>query len=120
MLWFYLRHESEVPSRGYEMTANESFLRHAFKPAATRVRNYFRNASELAYTAGKSMFPYPAPPIDPLMQKVLAQMDGERSMREVLADVGVDTTARDTISEIRLRSTTSVFPYLRAVVRDGL
>ena len=120
MLWFYLRHESEVPSRGYEMTANESFLRHAFKPAATRVRNYFRNASELAYTAGKSMFPYPAPPIDPLMQKVLAQMDGERSMREVLADVGVDTTARDTISEIRLRSTTSVFPYLRAVARNGL
>ncbi|MFK2889777.1 class I SAM-dependent methyltransferase [Dyella flagellata] len=115
MLWFYLKHSTERHPDRYEAIVDQAFLDRRFVPTATKLRNYFRGASDMNYRMANSLTTYPAPPQDELLKRILALADGRRTMHEILTNAQVDIRDRKSVSDIRIRTTTGIFPYLRAI-----
>ena len=115
MLWFFLRHRTDRGDGRYEMRANEEFLARTFVPASTKLRNYFRGASDLEYKASSALISYPSEPKLDLVRKVVSHASGQLTMREILGKLGVDTASRKAITDIRTQTTTTLCPYLRAM-----
>jgi len=113
MLWFFARHRSPSGDGRYERRVNEAFLDRPFVRAATRLRNYLRQADG-TYTPASVTVPYPPPPDGDLIRSVLRQADGRRPLAAVLSEAGVDVSNHDAVSDVRIQLTTSLCPYLRA------
>ena len=83
--------------------------------AKTNLKNYVRTASDLEYMPSPESQHYPFRHQDSLIRSVVDGTDGRRTMREVLAELGADVRSHKTVTDIRVQTSTSLCPYLRAV-----
>jgi len=60
---------------------------------------------------------YPAPPADHITERLVTLSDGKTTMRELFAHLELDTGFHS-VNTIRLKTTTTGFPYLRAAQED--
>lgn len=111
MLWFYLRHG---PTRRSQAAINADFLERCFRPAQTGCETVLLGADgRYQPSARRAALPAPALPADPLARAVFAACDGQRPMRQILADLGQDCD-RAGLTRLRQLLTTPAFPYLLA------
>jgi SAM-dependent methyltransferase len=114
MLWFFVRHR-RGHAAAHEARANQAFLDHRFVAATTTRRNYVRNPSDFNYRLAEWSTPHPPKPPDPILQAVVDASQGDRPMHEVLHAIGVDAADRKAVTDLRMHTTTSMCPYLKAV-----
>jgi len=114
MLWFFVRYRGTGDDGRYEARLNQEFLGTKFVPASTQLRNYVRG-SDMNYTRSATTLPYPIPPRNQLVSQIRERADGRRELRQILNDLGIDITSYKTITDLRVQSTTSLCPYLKAV-----
>jgi SAM-dependent methyltransferase len=114
MLWFFAGHRLESNSGRYEACVNSDFLDRKFLRAATRLTNYVRGARDLNYKLSSMSIAYPFRPKDNLIRSVVDRADGSLTMRQILREVGVDSACHQAVTDVRVQTTTSLCPYLRA------
>lgn len=112
LLWFYMRRQDDS-RRTTERQACDSFLQTTFSRART-MRHTYRRTGERQYKLSPRAVPYPPAPEEERIAKVVAMADGKTSMADIFARLGIEADFHNT-NEIRLRSATTAFPYLRAV-----
>jgi SAM-dependent methyltransferase len=112
MLWFYLRHCDAGP-RITESAACGAFLSATFTRNHAMRHVYVRGADG-GYKLSPRPVPHPPPAEDKDVANVVAMADGKTRIGNVFASLGIATDFH-TINRIRLRCTTSSFPYLRAL-----
>lgn len=116
MLWFFLRRQgSDGDGRNYERQVNQSFLKQRFVPASTTLRNYVRGPSDLNYKLSSRPVAYPFETTEGLPSKVVKRSDASHTMGDTLYDLGVDLTDNKAINDIRIQTTTSLRPFLKAI-----
>ena len=76
--------------------------------------NYVRGTG-LNYTPSSTTLPYPTPPRNQLVSQIRERADGRSELRQILNDLGADITSYKAITDLRVQSTTSLCPYLKAV-----
>jgi len=88
-------------------------LRTRFKPNAVGRRSYILS-KENKYTKVNSPLPYPGMPAKPEMRKIVETAKNDVPMGQILESMRI---GRDffTVNDLRLRLTTSIGPFLRAV-----
>jgi SAM-dependent methyltransferase len=114
MLWFFVGHRGESGNGHYEACVNHEFLDRRFVPAATRLTNYVRGARDLDYRLSSNSIAYPFKHKDDLVRAVIERADGRCTMRQILSEVGVDLACHQVVTDLRVQTTTSLCPYLRA------
>jgi len=114
-LWFYLRHRTASGDGRYEARVNEEFLARRFVRASTSLRNHVRGVADLDYKPALAPMPYPPEPEATLVRDVVRHADGQRTMREILRELGVDTASSKAVTDLRTSTTTTLCPLLRAV-----
>jgi len=115
MLWFFLEHQQDSCQDQFERYINQEFLSQKFVRASTTLQNYFRGLSDLNYKLSSTPMRYPFEVSDGLPKEVVAHSGGDRTMREVLSELGIDAKDHKTITDIRNETVTSQRPFLRAV-----
>jgi SAM-dependent methyltransferase len=115
LLWFFVRRRHEPNAGRYEVCVREEFLNRKFVRARSTLRNFVRRATDLDYKLAPSATSYPFKPKDNLLRNIVERADGCLTMRDILNDLGVDTTNHKAVTDIRVRTTTSLCPQLRAV-----
>jgi len=115
LLWFYVRHRSSEPDARFEVSVREEFLNRRFVRARTGLTNFVRKATDLNYKPASSATNYPFTPKADLIRDIVERTDGSLKMRDILSDLGVDTTDHKVVTDIRVQTTTSLCPQLRAV-----
>jgi SAM-dependent methyltransferase len=114
MLWFFVRHQRAGDDGRYEARLNQKFLSTKFVPAATQLLNYVRG-TDMNYTPSSTTLPYPTPPRHRLVLQIRERADGRSELRQILNELGADITSYKAITDLRVLSTTSLCPYLKAV-----
>lgn len=114
MLWFFVRRRRAGDDGRYEARLNQEFLTTKFVPAATQLCNYVKGTG-MNYTRSATTLPYPTPPRNHLVSRILERVDGRSELRQILSDLGVDVTSYKAITDLRVQSTTSLCSYLKAV-----
>ena len=114
-LWFFVRHAQKPNDGRFEFHIAKEFLERKLVRANTNVRNYVRGAHDLNYNPSPESTKYPFRHQDGVIRSVLDRADGCSSMREILADLGVDVSSHKAVTDMRVLTTTSLCPYLRAV-----
>ena len=112
MLWFYLRHYETRP-RLSESAVCDAFLSTAFTRNHAMRHSYVRGADG-TYRLSPRAVPHPPPTDDKDAANVVAMVDGKTRIKDIFASLGIASDFHTT-NRIRLRCTTSSFPYLRAV-----
>jgi SAM-dependent methyltransferase len=115
LLWFYVRKRRESNDGRYEISVREEFLDRRFERAATRLTNYVRKANDLDYKPASGSISFPLRPRDELLRSVVDRADGHVRMRNILDELRVDTSNHKAVTDIRVQTTTSLCPHLRAV-----
>jgi SAM-dependent methyltransferase len=115
LLWFFVRHAHGPNNERYETHVAKEFLDRKFVPAETKLRNYVRGPRDFEYRRSPEATNYPFRHQDSLIRSVVDGTDGRRTMREVLAELGADVRSHKTVTDIRVQTSTSLCPYLRAV-----
>jgi hypothetical protein len=113
MLWFYLCRHRES-SQCYEKHVNQEYLDRKFVRASTRLRNQVRG-SDMTYALAPASVQYPFEQQNTVLRDVVRSASGKLTMRELLVEHGVDTTNHKAVTDIRMRTATSLCPYLRSV-----
>ncbi|HEU4655558.1 MAG TPA: class I SAM-dependent methyltransferase [Steroidobacteraceae bacterium] len=114
LLWFYLRPQN-VATRSTEAQICESFLESRFTRVISRRSSYTLRADD-KYHADRGSVEFP-PPAERPFSAVVADADGQTTMRALLHRHGLPTSFPEVnISRLRLSST--AFPYLRAVAQS--
>jgi 2-polyprenyl-3-methyl-5-hydroxy-6-metoxy-1,4-benzoquinol methylase len=118
MLWFYVQREDSPHVRVGEREVCDRLAETTFEKYCCEASNYVRSSS--GYTRAGKAFKIPAPrvPIDDLSRRVVQEVDGIRTISEILSGMDVEPTF-SVLNHIRLRLTTSMFPYLRAAEQDA-
>ncbi|MER5887985.1 class I SAM-dependent methyltransferase [Streptomyces sp. NPDC001941] len=112
LLWFYLRRDDNPLPALREVDRDEAFLDTAFVPVEARERVWVMGRTG-GYRALEEPQPLVTGPASALPWLPGAS-DGERTVRELLADRG-EVPSGDELRDLRIRLTTPSFPYLRAV-----
>jgi SAM-dependent methyltransferase len=115
MLWFLLTPRREPCDEHYERRVNDAFLDRRFVRASTTLRNYVRDGQGGGYTLSASPVTYPAARTRGPIRDVIERADGARPMRQILDEVGIDVSSQADVAQMRVQTTTSLCPYLRAV-----
>lgn len=116
MLWFFLRRQRrDGDSRNYERQVNQSFLKQRFVPASTTLRNYVRGPSDMNYKLSPRPVAYPFEITEGLPSNVAKRSDASHTMGDTLNDLGVDLADNKAINDIRIQTTTSLRPFLKAI-----
>jgi SAM-dependent methyltransferase len=113
MLWFYVQRQDSDRANKSEPEICEEFLQQRFIKTQTMQQSYILNYEALYQLSSKSV-PFPVATSDPLSRKFLAEIDGKRSIAEIFESLGINTNFQS-VNEMRLKLTTSAFPYLKAV-----
>lgn len=113
MLWFYMHrkdHPGPVKTQG---DLDAAFLHQRFVKASTLSRNYVLQG-EGNYALAAHEIPCPAPfvPVDPIAAQVFRACDGQRSIAQILDDIGLPADTR-TAARLRLLLASGGNPYLR-------
>ncbi|MBB5803255.1 SAM-dependent methyltransferase [Saccharothrix ecbatanensis] len=114
ILWFYLRPAGARPRRG-EAEVLDRFAEQRFVAANLDCEVLVRQADG-SYRASGRNAPYPVRPPDGPARAVLDEFTarGPARLRDVLTDLGLPTDL-PTLSELRVRLTTTAFPFLQRV-----
>ncbi|HJP91750.1 MAG TPA: class I SAM-dependent methyltransferase [Pyrinomonadaceae bacterium] len=112
LLWFYLRHNDDPTPRKTEPQIVEEFLNTIFVKNRTTQRSFIRNGDEHYHPSTNSVsYPLAAPHAS--VKEIFESVDGQTPMRDIFAKLGIDMTFQK-VNLVRIRLTTSAFPYLRA------
>jgi len=118
MLWFFVQHKNGPHKKDHkgrhESRIGEEFLDCRFVRASTRLSNYVKR-SDHDYEISRISVPYPVLPESKLLRTIIETADGRLNMRQILNLHRIDTTNLKALSDIRIQTTTSCCPYLRAV-----
>jgi len=112
-LWFTFQRKDSPRRRKDEKEICDTFLRTRFKRAATTQRSFIRQADDL-YKPSDRQLPYPLARPPKSLQQIVELVDGRRTMGEIFSEIGMKTTFQN-VNYVRLRLSTTAFPYLRAV-----
>ncbi|NUT50833.1 MAG: class I SAM-dependent methyltransferase [Saccharothrix sp.] len=118
ILWFYLRRPGARPRHG-EAEVLDRFCEQRFVAADLDCDVLVRQADGSYRESGRTS-PYPVRPPDGPARAVLEafRSRGPARLRDVLTDLGVPTDL-PTLSELRVRLTTTAFPFLQRVPDGG-
>jgi SAM-dependent methyltransferase len=114
MLWFYLQHAACERIQKTEREMCEEFLATKFVRASTKQRS-FVCTSNGNYERSDKEYAFPAVPEERSLRRVYEHFDTEKTMGENLKQMGIKTTFH-IANQFRLKLTTPLFPYFRAVV----
>jgi hypothetical protein len=81
------------------------------------MRRNFLRAADGSYGISPNTTAYPAPPADHLTERLVTLSDGMSTMSELFARLELDLGFHS-VNSIRLMTTTTAFPYLRAAQED--
>ena len=110
MLWFYLQPRASRLPRASERQMTEAFLDTVFRRVDARQRFWVQQADG-GYALSPRLIAYPPGRRDPAVSQLCEQVDGLRSMRELLGARAADHAF---CNQARLLLTTSAFPFLEA------
>jgi cephalosporin hydroxylase/SAM-dependent methyltransferase len=113
MLWFYLRRKDRAGRRKSEREVCEEFLDTRFVRTGTTQRFYLRDG-EGKYRLSPDSVPYPVAAPPPAVRELVNSIDPAVPVRETFKRLGLETSFH-VVNRARLMTTTSAFPYLRAV-----
>jgi len=113
MLWFYIQRKDSARRRRSEHQICEDFLDQKFIKAKTIQKSYIRDKDE-SYSLSPNALPFPAALPHNSVKKIIDEVDGRTSMRDIFRRLGLETSF-EVVNHTRIMLTTSAFPYLRAV-----
>jgi 2-polyprenyl-3-methyl-5-hydroxy-6-metoxy-1,4-benzoquinol methylase len=113
LLWFYFQRKDSGRSRKSEKQMCDEFLETVFERTSTTQRSYIRG-DDGSYRLSTTPVPYPLVPPDSSVRKIFEVVDRESTMKELLARLGITPTFA-AVNQIRIKLTTTAFPYLKAV-----
>ena len=112
-LWFYLQRKNSGRARKSEQQICEEFLDVVFARNRTMQCSYIRT-EDGRYQLLSNPIPYPIAPPNKEVERIFQAVDGETSMRRIFEQLEIETSF-EIVNDVRLKLTTSAFPYLRAV-----
>jgi SAM-dependent methyltransferase/alpha-ketoglutarate-dependent taurine dioxygenase len=115
-LWFYLQRQDSGRTRKTEKQICEEFLETRFVRAATTQRGFLQG-SEGEYKLLSSSLQFPSVPPDASVRKIVAEVDGKSSMREIFQHLELQTNFEQ-VNRARILLTTPLFPYLQSAARE--
>jgi SAM-dependent methyltransferase len=113
MLWFYLQRKDSGRERKAEKEICERFLDTKFARAST-IQKTFTLKGDGFYKLSPHSVPYPSNTSDPIVAKIIGMADDRTCMREIFQQLEIEQEFQ-TVNELRMKLTTSAFPYLKAV-----
>jgi SAM-dependent methyltransferase len=113
LLWFYFQRKDSGRRRKSEKQMCDEFLETAFERTSSTQRSYIRE-EDGSYRLSPKPVPYPLVLPDSSVRKIFEAVDGQSTMKEVLARLGITPTFA-AVNQIRINLTTTAFPYLKAV-----
>lgn len=114
MLWFYLQRSGESKESQLEWRICEEFLERKFVKSRTALRNYVRQPNH-DYQLAPSWVPYPVAPENERIRAIVDAAAGDIKMKDILKRMGADLADCAAVNEIRIETTTSLYPYLEVV-----
>lgn len=112
MVWFYMQRKDGGRPRKTEGEVCEEFLDRVFIKSNALQRSYVMGADG-RYRLSPNTLKFPAIPPEPPARQVYELADGRTPMRDIFARLGIEPTFHHA-NDMRIRLTTSVFPYLIA------
>ena len=112
-LWFYLQRKNSGRVRKTEQQICEEFLDVVFARNRTAQCSYIRT-EDGRYQRLSNAIPYPIAAPNKEVERVYQATDGKTSMREIFEQLEIETSF-EVVNDVRLKLTTSAFPYLRAM-----
>ena len=113
LLWFYFQRKDSGRRRKSEKQMCDEFLETAFEGTSSTQRSYIRG-DDGSYRSSPTPVPYPLVPPDSSVRKIFDAVDGQSTMNEILSRLGITPTFA-AVNQIRIKLTTTAFPYLKAV-----
>lgn len=111
-LWFYLQHQDAPSPIGTVAELCESFLATTFVRAEATQRNFLLGQDD-RYRLAPRAVKLPAGAAPERARPILDLVDGQRPMRELFSQAGIEPRFEE-VNAIRLALTTTQFPYLIA------
>lgn len=116
-LWFYLKRKDSPLPRRSERQICESFLQRCFVPAVTRRRVYVPDENGI-FEELISDQAYPGPPASEDLYSIIRSADAKVPLVQILESLGCNFDFA-TVNDLRVRLTTSSFPYLISAPAAG-
>jgi len=113
MIWFYLQRQDSGRPIKSEKKICEEFLDTKFMKAESIHKSYILEDDE-KYRLLPDSFSLPLVHLDAQEKKIFDSVDAKTSMRDIFEQLGMKMSFQ-VINQIRLKLTTSAFPYLKAV-----
>lgn len=114
-VWFYVQRKDSDFKVKSSNQINEDFLQTRFKKMRTSYDLYvYQEDSTYQLTEERKLQPDPMFPGHKKAALVFERCTGEKTMAEIFKELNIDTDFH-TLNEIRLRLTTSAFPYICGV-----
>lgn len=111
MLWFYIQRKDCARSTKSEHQICQEFLDTKFVKNQTLQTSYLLGSNGKYNLSPTSHFPKASS--DPLVKKILDAIEPEISLREIFQHLDIKPDFQS-VNELRLKLTTSAFPYLKA------
>lgn len=112
LLWFYVQREDSGRPPKSERAICEEFLEARFVRTSTSQRSFAPDEAG-KYRMSPAVSQYPPTPSDPVILGILDAVDGKTAMSQIWTRLGL-STAFPFLNAMRLKMTTSAFPYLRS------
>ena len=118
MIWFYLQRKDSGRQRKSERQTCEEFLDTRFARIKA-TQSVYLLTSDGQYKLLPDQVAYPSAAPDSSVKGIVDLADGKASMREIFQRLGLSTSFY-TVNQARLKTTSTAYPYLKAVRADEL
>lgn len=115
-LFFYAQRMDATTPRKSEKEVCDSFLNTRFTRYSTTMTNYVGANGNYTYSPTPLPFPSPRVPVDQTVRQIFKEATPEKTIGEIFESLNINPTF-NLVNHIRLRLTTPLFPYLKAVQR---
>lgn len=112
-LFFYVQRNDATPRKS-EKEVCDSFLKTRFARYNTTMTNYVGSNGNYTYSPTPLPFPSPRVPVDQTVRQIFREVTPEKTIGEIFESLKINPTF-NLVNYIRLRLTTPLFPYLKAV-----
>ena len=112
--FFYAQRFDATTPRKSEKEVCDSFLKTRFARYSTTQTNYVGSNGNYTYSPTQLPFPSPRVPVDQTVRQIFKEVSPEKTMGEIFQTLNIEPTF-NLVNHIRLRLTTPLFPYLKAV-----
>jgi SAM-dependent methyltransferase len=116
MLWFYVQRTDSPFKRKSENEVCQDFLKTKFERYSTTVNQYRLGEGGYQLVPRPMSWPSPPVPADETARNVFNTIDPKKTLGEILRSFSIQP-AFHMVNNIRMRLTTPLFPYLRAVAQ---